>query len=105
MLSSRSKSTKKTISTVPQPQAVNDTDPMVSLRKKLKVCDLEVQLYVDALEHENLKMQPLIAKLQAENMTLNNRVKVLLKEKSEREANSFFQVNQNFIDEVQDKHK
>jgi hypothetical protein len=95
-MSSRAKSSTKTANAVSQ--AVNDSDSMAPLRKKLKVCDQEVQLYVAALELENLKMQHLIAKLQAENMTLNNRVKVLLKEKTERESRespTFIKVDMN----------
>lgn len=87
----RPKSSKKIADAVPK--TTDNTDTLVSLRTKLKICDNEVQLYVAALEHENFKMQSLIAKLQAENMTLNNRIKVLIKEKSDREAFTSFTVN------------
>lgn len=50
-----------------------------SLKSKLKFTDLEIQHYVRALEVENLKCIKKIAKLQAEKVTYNNRVKVLEK--------------------------
>lgn len=103
MKSSRTKRPPKTISTMSQ--AVTNIDPMSSLKDKLKKCDLEVQNYVVALEKENLKFQPTIAKLQVANMTLNNRIKALLKEIPDKETKSWYKINQNFIDEIQPKHE
>lgn len=59
-----------------------NTDPLSSLRIKLKSADSEIRNYAVALEKENLKLQKQIAKLQAENVSLNNRVKVLEEENS-----------------------
>jgi predicted nuclease with TOPRIM domain len=69
-------------------QAVSDADPLASLKRKLKACDLEVQKYVAALEKENLKLTSQIAKFQVEHVTLNNRIKSLIKqnEKDKRTA-------------------
>jgi len=50
------------------------------LSAKLKVCDPQIQNYIIALRKENLKLQKQIAKHQAENVTLKNRIKVLEKE-------------------------
>jgi len=72
------KSSKKPVNTVPH--TVDDTNPMTSLRAKLKACDPEVQNYVTAFEAENLKLQRQIAKHQAHEITLNNRIKVLEEE-------------------------
>jgi len=55
-----------------------DTSPDLSV--KLKACDSEIKNYVIALEQENLKLQKQIAKHQAENVTLKNRIKVLEEE-------------------------
>jgi len=59
------------------PKTITDTDPMSLLRTKLKAADPEIQSYVIALEKENLKLQRQIGKHQAENVTLNNRIKAL----------------------------
>lgn len=61
-------------------KAISKSDPLFFLKKKLAVCELEVKNYVRALEAENLKLVEQISKLQAENITLNNRVKSLLKQ-------------------------
>ncbi len=61
-------------------KTINKSDPLFSLKKKLAVCELEVKNYVRALEAENFKLADQVGKLQAENMTLNNRVKSLLKQ-------------------------
>jgi len=50
------------------------------LSAKLKACDPEIQNYVIALDQENLKLQKQIAKHQAENVTLKNRIYLLEKE-------------------------
>ena len=73
---------KKTIKEVSKTkmQTFQEAHPMSSLRKKLKKCDSEIQNYVFALEMKNLKLQKQIANLQAENVTLNNRIKILAKE-------------------------
>lgn len=55
---------------------------MSSLVIKLKTTAPEIQHYVTAFESENLKLQKQIAKLQVENMSLNNRIKAIEKEKS-----------------------
>jgi len=67
-----SESSNKPIGTVPQP--ISDADPMVSLRAKLKTADPEVQNYVSALEAENLKYAKKVGSLQANNLSLNNRI-------------------------------
>jgi hypothetical protein len=59
------------------PKTITDTDTMSSLRTKLRVADPKIQSYVIALEKENLKLQRQIGKHQAENVTLNNRIKAL----------------------------
>lgn len=58
-------------------KTIIDSGPMLSLRTKPKSADPKIQKYVFALEKENLKLQRQIAKYQAENVTLNNRIKVL----------------------------
>lgn len=62
-------------------KALDETDPMSSLRMKLKKSDPEIQNYVLALEAENLKLQKQVAKLQAENVSLNNRIEALVEQK------------------------
>ena len=71
------------------PKTITDTDPMSSLKTKLKAADPKIQSYVLALENENLKLQRQIGKHQAENLTLNNRIKALeedLEKKNDQEA-------------------
>ena len=71
------------------PKTTIDIDPMSSLRTKLKAAVPEIQSYVLALEKANLKLQRRIAKHQAENVTLNNRIKVLeedLEKKNDQEG-------------------
>jgi hypothetical protein len=71
------------------PKTTIDIDPMSSLRMKLKAADPEIQNYVLALEKKNLKLQRQIGKHQAENVTLNNRIRVLeedLKKRNETEG-------------------
>lgn len=58
-------------------KTINKTNPPSSLEKKLKTTDPEIQHYVVALKAENLKCTKKIAKLQAENITLNSRITVL----------------------------
>ena len=50
-----------------------------SLTAKLKVCDQEINLYVTALEKENLKLHNQIAKLQSKNVTYQNEIAALKK--------------------------
>jgi hypothetical protein len=47
--------------------------PIPELKAILKSCVREVQLYVAALERENLKLHLQVAKLQADNMSANHR--------------------------------
>ena len=61
-----------------------ESDPLTSLRTKLKAADPEIQNYVTALETENLKFQKHVAKLQANNVTLNNRITILEENTNER---------------------
>ena len=61
-------------------QGINNTDPLSSLRDKLKTADLEIQNYVTALEAHNFKLTKEIAKFQVENVTLKNRVKSLVEQ-------------------------
>jgi tRNA/tmRNA/rRNA uracil-C5-methylase (TrmA/RlmC/RlmD family) len=62
------------------PQTITDADPMASLKRKLKSCDLEVQNYVAALEAKNFKLTRQIAKFQVEFVTINNMVKSLIEQ-------------------------
>ena len=65
-------------------KTIKKTDPTFSLKKKLTACNLEVKNYVRALETENFKLAAQNGKLQAENMTLNNRVKALTEQIKEQ---------------------
>jgi predicted RNase H-like nuclease (RuvC/YqgF family) len=56
---------------------------MASLRAKLKSAEREIQHYVAALEAENLKLHRKIGRLQADNTSLKNEVKVLVEENEE----------------------
>lgn len=56
-------------------QTIDETSAMSSIRSKLKFADSDIQLYVVALEKENLKLHKQIAKLQVENVSANNRVR------------------------------
>lgn len=69
-------------------QTVTDTDPMSSLRNKLKLADPEIRNYMTALETENLKLARQIAKLQAENVTLNNRIKSYIEQNEKDKGKS-----------------
>lgn len=55
----------------------NTPDPFMELHTKLRASDPEIEKYVVALTAENLKLQLQISKLQAHNVTLNNRIKIL----------------------------
>jgi peptidoglycan hydrolase CwlO-like protein len=57
---------------------------MSSLKKKLNAGEPEIQNYVRALEAKNFKLQEQVGELQAENTTLNNRIRVLLKQIEEK---------------------
>lgn len=63
-------------------QAPDKPNSFSSLTAKLKTCDPEIQNYVTALKAENLKLQREIAKYQAQQVTLENRIKILEKENS-----------------------
>jgi regulator of replication initiation timing len=54
--------------------------PTPELKKKLKLCDLEIQNFVANLQLENAKLQRRIAKLEAEKITSHNRILALQKE-------------------------
>jgi len=64
--------------------ALHTSESMEPLRLKLKAADSEIQNYVTALDTENLRLQKHIAKLQADNVTLNNRITILLEDINER---------------------
>jgi hypothetical protein len=70
-----SKSSKKPVDTIPK--TIKNVDSLSSLKTKLQRSDPEIQHYVTALEAENLKCAKKLAQLQAENVTLNNRITVL----------------------------
>jgi hypothetical protein len=72
------KSTKKTITAISE--TIDDTDPLASLRSKLKAADLEIQNYVTALEAKNHKLQKQITTLQVDNVALNAKVNILFEE-------------------------
>lgn len=55
-------------------QELIEQGAMDSLREKLKLADIEIHQFVIALEKENYKLVKLIAKLQAENVTLNSKI-------------------------------
>jgi predicted nuclease with TOPRIM domain len=82
-----SKRNPKTTGTITK--TIKKTDPLFTLKNKLKVCDPEVQNYVAALEKENLKCAKQLAKMQAEYVTLNNRIKVLEKEYPKKQKHIF----------------
>jgi regulator of replication initiation timing len=54
--------------------------PTSELKKKLKACEPEIRDYVSYLQLENAKLQRRIAKLEAEKITSDNRVRALEKE-------------------------
>ena len=60
-----------------------------SLMVKLKVCDVEIQLYVRALEKENLCLQRKVANLQAKNVSYQNEIATLKK----GQPNANFSIN------------
>ncbi|MBU2620770.1 MAG: hypothetical protein KKD92_00430 [Proteobacteria bacterium] len=62
------------------PKTINESDPMSSIKMKLKTSDSEIQYYIAALETENIKLNVKIAQLQAENATLKGTVKALAEE-------------------------
>ena len=71
------KSSNKTINAISK--TTTKTSPLSSLKAKLQKSDPEIQHYVTALEVENLKCVKKLAQLQAENVTLNNRITVFKK--------------------------
>jgi hypothetical protein len=75
---SNPESSQKTVNAIPI--TIDKTNPMTSLRTKLKTADPEIKNYVTELELENLKFQKKIAKLQAQNLSLNNRVTIINEE-------------------------
>ncbi len=84
--------TNKSIKTIAKriSKTSKDVDPMISLRKKLKACDFEIQEYVKALTSENMKLQKQISQCLANNISLNNRVKVLMSEKKKNGSRLVF---------------
>lgn len=66
---------------------LEEKSAMASLREKLKSTDLEIQQFVLALEKENIRLIKKIAKLQAENITLNSRIMTLEEQAKIPQAN------------------
>lgn len=62
--------------TTSKPDSPKETSAMSTLELKLKSADSEIQFFVTALKKENLKLHKQIAKLQAENVSLNSRITV-----------------------------
>lgn len=58
--------------------------PTPELKKKLKMCELEIRDYTTYLQLENAKLQRRIAKLEAEKVTSDNRIRALKKEIEKR---------------------
>lgn len=54
--------------------------PTPELKKKLKACEPEIRNHVAYLQLENSKLQRRIAKLEAEKVTSDNRIRALEKE-------------------------
>lgn len=71
--------------------------PFPELEVKLNASDPDVQRYISALMAENLKLQKQIAKCQAGQVTLNNRIVAL--EQEIKENRPEFHVNINLGDE------
>ena len=67
------------------------------LEAKLNASDPDIQRYISALTAENLKLQKQIAKCQAGQVTLNNRIVAL--EQEIKENRPEFHVNINLGDE------
>lgn len=95
---SNPKKSNKIIKTVSETSP--NTDPLSSLRIKLKTTDSEIQNYVTALEAENLKQAKHIAKLQAQNVSLQNRVKVY---ENERKLHPPIEITEEMREEVRKK--
>jgi predicted nuclease with TOPRIM domain len=64
-----------------------------SLNTKLKQCEPEVQEYVKVLRAENAKLQHRIAKLEVNDLSLNNRIKALEKELKKNQPVVHFNMN------------
>ncbi len=58
-------------------KARKKADAFSGVASKLTECDPVVQEYVVALKEENLKLQKEIADLQAQQLTLENRIRAL----------------------------
>jgi len=71
--------------------------PFQELEVKVNASDPDIQRYISALMAENLKLQKQIAKCQAGQVTLNNRIVAL--EKEIKENRPEFHVNINLGDE------
>ena len=71
--------------------------PFPELEVKLNASDPDIQRYIAALTAENLKLQKQIAKCQARQVTLNNRIAALEQELKENRPE--FHVNINLGDE------
>ncbi len=67
--------------------------PFTELEVKLNASDPDVQRYVFALKEENLKLQKQIAKYQAAQVTLNNRIVALEQEIKENRAEVHVTIN------------
>jgi len=48
-------------------------------KAKLRQCEPEIRQYIATLESQNLKLQRQVGKLEANNITANNRIKALEK--------------------------
>lgn len=77
---------KKTSKKPPRTKSktISNSDSLSSLRIKLKTADPEIQHYVFALEEENLKLHKKIGNLQADNVSLNNRITILKENTNDR---------------------
>lgn len=74
-------------STTTKSQDNEEPSAMASLREKLKSTEPEIQQFVVALEKENLRLTKQIAKLQAENITLNSMITTLKEQAKIPQAN------------------
>ena len=72
------------------PETIENIDPMISLRSKLKMCDLEIQYYVAALQSDNKKLKKNIAQLQANNDSLSCDIEILREQQSKPKLNITF---------------
>lgn len=73
-------------------EIIETSDPGSDLLLKLQSCDPEVQMYISALKSENLKLQKQIVKYQAQQVTLNNRIKALEENQHKPTLNVHFNI-------------